>query len=395
MNRRVQCLESGCDEEVREPFLLHHLNEAHGVPLEEAHERILASDTSDFLDPPDVSGYDDDFLIELYRTMRLVRSTEETLLNLSDRNDIPGHPHTSIGQEGCSVGTCSALDREDVIGSTHRGHGHVLAKGADLKEVVAEIGGKETGTNGGRGGTMHMADYPKGILGQNAIVGASAPHVAGAMLRGKLAGEDRMGVAFMGEGGLNQGITPETMNMASIFDLPVVFLCENNQYQITFNWKNSLSNREDFPSRARAFDIPGKTVNGANVLAVHEAVVEARERALEESRPSFIECQTYRHTGHYGRGHSKMAGQGLVYRPDEEEEYWIGMRDPIETFAGVLAEEGILSEDDRAAIDEEIDDDLEEAVEFMRESEYPPEESVLSDVYEDDAYENFPATTYR
>lgn len=344
-------------------------------------------------DDYDLQAADEETLREMYRTMRKIREFELAAETLMDQGEFPGAVHLYIGQEAVATGVCLALRDDDIIGSTHRGHGHVLAKGADPKAMMAELGGKETGPNHGRGGSMHMIDFSKGIIGTNGIVGASVPHVAGGTLASTLDGDDTVGVAFFGDGGANQGVVYETMNLASIWDLPVIFLCENNRYAISTPVTKSTAG-DKISDRAKGFGMPGKTVDGQNVTEVYKAVSEAAEAARNGEGPTFIECRTYRRHGHFSGEKALFENRDKHYREDEEVEEW-EKNDPIEPFGDALVGTGVLSDEERAAIDDEYERLIEEAVDEMLAADYPPAEDTFKDVYADQDYPGLPAPKYR
>lgn len=339
-----------------------------------------------------LDSHDETILRQMYKRMREIREFELTAQDLSDSGEIPGPVHLYLGQEAIAVGTCLALGTEDIIGSTHRGHGHVLAKGADINKMMAELAGKETGLNNGRGGSMHMVDFSLGIFGNNAIVGASVPHVAGGVLSAKLDGEDRVGVSFFGDGASNQGVVHETMNMAAVWDLPVVFLCENNQYAVSTPQETAVAG-EKISDRAESYGMPGETIDGQNVIDVYETVKAAVENARNDSQPCLIECKTYRYTGHFS-GETDLL-KDRPYREDDEIETWKKERDPIETFRQALLEADVFGEDELSEIDDEVEVRLEEAAEFARESEYPDGAKAPKNTYTNQEYPNFPAAKYR
>lgn len=342
----------------------------------------------------DLEGRDPDMLVEMYRTMRKIREFELAAESLMEQGEFPGAVHLYLGQEAVATGVCLALRSDDIIGSTHRGHGHVLAKGADPVEMMAELGAKESGPNRGRGGSMHMVDFSEGIFGTNGIVGASTPHVAGGVLASQLDGDDRAGVAFFGDGAANQGVVFETMNLASVWDLPVVFLCENNQYAISTPASMSTAG-ESVSERAAGFGMPGRTVDGQNVLAVHDAVAEAVSESRARGRPALVECLTYRRHGHFSGEKALFEKRDRHYRDDREVEAWREERDPIEPFAEALLDADVLSAEELASIDEAMESTIDEAVEKMRAADYPPAEDTLDDVYADQDYPSIPAPKYR
>lgn len=339
-----------------------------------------------------VAEHDEGVLHQMYRRMREIREFELTAQDLSDSGEIPGPIHLYLGQEAVAVGTCLALGTDDIIGSTHRGHGHVLAKGADIDRMMAELAGKETGLNNGRGGSMHMVDFSLGIFGCNAIVGASVPHVAGGVLSSQLDGDDRVGVSFFGDGASNQGVVHETMNMAASWDLPVVFLCENNQYAVSTSQKEAVAG-EKISDRAASYGIPGETINGQNVLEVYEKVQSAIENTRTDKQPRLVECKTYRYSGHFS-GEADLL-KDRPYRDDDEIETWKKERDPLRTFREALQEGEVFGEDELDEIDDEVQEQLREAADFALESEYPDGEKAPKNTYANQNYTNFPAEKYR
>lgn len=315
---------------------------------------------------------DKDRLIKLYRTMRLIRRFEEQIVDLVNRNEIRGNTHEYVGQEAVATGVCDALRPDDVITSTHRGHGHVLAKGADPRRVLAELMGKSTGCNRGRGGSMHVADLSLGIFGANGIVGAGVPIACGAAFASKLEGTKRVAAAFFGDGAINQGVVLEAMNLASVWKLPVLFVCENNLYGATLPIREA-STIEKLSERAAGFGMPGATVDGMDVLAVREAASQAVERARSGGGPAFLECETYRFVGHF----TAEKYRGFKYRTEEEIAAW-RKRDPLATYPAWLKQQGV---GDPAAVDAEVDASLQQAVAFARESPQPLPEEALDGMY--------------
>jgi pyruvate dehydrogenase E1 component alpha subunit len=315
---------------------------------------------------------DRDKLIAHYRTMRLIRRFEERVVELVNRDEIPGVTHEYVGQEAVATGVCHALRPDDVITSTHRGHGHILAKGGDPRRMIAELMGKATGYNRGRGGSMHIADLSLGIYGANGIVGAGAPIACGAAFAARLQKSDRVAVAFFGDGGMNQGVVHEAMNLAAIWKLPVVFVCENNGYAISAPI-NQMAVVERLADRAAGYGMPGEWVDGMDVLAVHAATTRAVERARAGGGPTLIECRTYRFVGHF----TAEKARGIKYRTDEEIAEW-RKRDPLATYPAWLSAEGIC---DPAQVDAEVEALLDEAVRFARESAFPAPEEALEGMY--------------
>ncbi|MEM1565206.1 MAG: pyruvate dehydrogenase (acetyl-transferring) E1 component subunit alpha [Candidatus Bathyarchaeia archaeon] len=311
-------------------------------------------------------------LVEMYRLMVKIRLFEEKVFELYAQNLVPGTIHLYTGQEAVAVGVCSALRKDDYITSTHRGHGHCIAKGADVKRVMAEILGKKTGYCKGKGGSMHIADFSIGMLGATAVVGAGIPIAAGAGLSIKLRGTDQVVACFFGDGASNQGTFHEGINMAAIWSLPVIFVCENNLYAM--GTRQSMVMRvENIADRAAAYGIPGVVVDGNDVLAVYEATSKAAERARKGEGPTLIECKTYRH-----RGHSRV--DPAKYRPREEVEAWLA-KDPIKRFREKLLGLNVLTEAEIQQIDREVAAEIEEAVRYAMESPYPAPEEALEDVY--------------
>jgi len=311
-------------------------------------------------------------LTEMYRRMLEIRHFEEKVFDLYGQNLVPGTIHLYAGQEAIAVGVCANLRKDDYITSTHRGHGHCIAKGAKLSKVMAEILGKRTGYCKGKGGSMHIADFSIGMLGATAVVGAGIPIATGAGLSIKLRGTDQVVACFFGEGASNQGTFHEGINMAAIWTLPVVFVCENNLYAMGTR-QSRVMTLENIADRAAAYGIPGMVVDGNDVLAVYEAARKAVERAREGKGPTLIECKTYRR-----RGHSRF--DPATYRPKEEVEKWL-KKDPLTRFRARLLETGILTEEEAKKIEREGFTAVEEAVKFALESPYPEPKEALEDVY--------------
>lgn len=305
---------------------------------------------------------------ELYRRMRTIRSFEERVVVLVNSGEIPGATHEYSGEEAVAVGVCAALRDEDVITSTHRGHGHLIAKGIHVKPMLAELMGRETGLNSGRGGSMHAADVSRGILGANGIVAAGAPIAAGAAWSARTAGTDGVAVTFFGDGGVNQGVLAETMNLAVIWNLPLVFACENNGYAVTLRADTAIAG--SVTGRAAAYGMPAEHVDGMDVDAVLAASTAAVARARDGGGPTFLEFETYRFVGH-NTGERYL---GLGYRTDSEIDGW-RPRDPL------VRTGGQLDPDVRARIDAEVEQLLDEAVEFGRASSAPAAATALEHMY--------------
>jgi len=303
-----------------------------------------------------------------YRMMRLIRRFEERALALVKSGDIVGGIHPYIGEEAVAVGVCSALRPDDLITSTHRGHGHVLAKGSDPARMLAELAGRETGLNRGRGGSMHAADVSAGILGANAIVGAAAPIAVGAAWALRRAGSDRVVATFFGDGGLNQGVLLEALNLAALWRLPVIFVCENNGYATTMPVSSGLAGSAS--GRAGAFGMPATVVDGMDVDAVAQATAAAVAAARAGEGPALIECLTYR----FGPHHTMELRIKVSYRTAEEVERW-RQRDPLLLAAAKIAEP------DRDKIDAEVEDLLAEAERFALASPSPDPAGALDYLY--------------
>jgi pyruvate dehydrogenase E1 component alpha subunit len=305
---------------------------------------------------------------DLYRTMRTIRRFEEQIVDLVNTNEIAGVTHEYIGQEAVATGVCAALRDDDVITSTHRGHGHVIAKGAEVRRMMAELLGRTTGLNHARGGSMHIADVSLGIYGANGIVAAGAPIAAGAAWAGVQAGSDRVAVCFFGDGAVNQGVLHETMNMAGIWNLPVLFVCENNGYAVSFSQEEATAG--SLVARAAAYGMAAERVDGMDAEAVLAAATEAVARARSGGGPAFLECETYRFVGH----HTAEATMGLGYRTDDEIARW-RERDPLTVLAARMDAAEV------AALDAEVEALLEEALAFARESPRPEVSSARDYVY--------------
>ena len=329
------------------------------------------------------SNLDPASLISMYRQMRLIRRFEERTAELIDAGDIRAHAHLYIGEEAVAVGVSAALETRDITTSTHRGHGHILAKGGDPMRMFAELMGREDGYNRGRGGSMHIADVGLGIFGANGIVGAGAPMACGAARMFKNRGEPHVAVPFFGDGAMNQGVLLETLNIAAIWDLPVVFVCENNQYAITS--PISEMSRGSLADRAAAFGLEAETVDGMDVAAVHEAAIRAVTRARAGGGASFLECRTYRFEAH----NTALRAMDLTYRSAEEIQIW-RERDPLTLAAERLDTEDRWASGDRLAMDAEVDSEIEDAIALARDSAIPPADTALDHMYAR-TYPGFPA----
>jgi len=310
--------------------------------------------------------------IKMYQDMLKIRLFEEKVFELYGQNLVPGTIHLYAGEEAVAVGVCTNLRKDDYIVSTHRGHGHCIAKGARLDKTMAEILGKKTGYCKGKGGSMHIADFSIGMLGATAVVGAGIPIATGAGLSIKLRGTDQVAACFFGDGASNQGTFHEGVNMAAIWRLPVLFICENNLYAMGTHQTRVMLVKHVM-ERAVAYGIPGVCVDGNNVLEVYEATLEACKRARNGDGPTLIECKTYRR-----KGHSRW--DPATYRPKGEVDEWLN-KDPIQRMKNHLIVNGVFSESKLTEIEEEVMNSIEEAVRFALDSPFPQPEEALEDVY--------------
>ena len=311
-------------------------------------------------------------MVEIYTTMVKIRMFEENVAELFAAGKIPGFVHLYIGEEAVASGVCACLNTDDFITSTHRGHGHLIAKGGDLQFMMAEIFGRSTGYCKGKGGSMHIADVDLGILGANGIVGGGPPLATGAAIACQHNANESVVVCFFGDGASNQGTTHEAMNLASCWKLPVVFVNENNLYGISCCTDKSTC-VADLADRAASYDIPGVVVDGNDAVAVYEAAKEGIARARKGGGPSWIECKTYRHRGHF-------EGDPCNYRSDEELAEWKA-KDPLPRFEKMLVEQGVLKAGGLEEIKAKVEKDLEEAVSFAESSPLPDPSELLEDVY--------------
>jgi acetoin:2,6-dichlorophenolindophenol oxidoreductase subunit alpha len=319
------------------------------------------------------AGESEKFL-DMYRQMLAIRFFEEKVNDLYTRALMPGLAHLYIGEEAVAVGICSALRSDDYITSTHRGHGHCLAKGASPDRMFAELLGKEAGYCRGKGGSMHIADPDTGNLGANAIVGGSTGIATGAAFAAKQLGNGRVSVCFFGEGALGQGVLYESMNLAQLWKLPVIYVCENNTYNEYTHFSETTAG--DILGRPRAFGIHAENVDGQDVRAVRAAAKGAVERARGGNGPAFLLCNTYRYRGHHVGDMSRE-----YYRSKQEEQKWISERDPIKIFAEWLTAEKVASADQLESIGAEVNSAIEEAVQFALAAAYPDPSEVQENVY--------------
>ena len=311
---------------------------------------------------------------EMLRLMQTIRRFEERASDDFHAGDIYGVVHCYIGQEAVAVGVCAAINRDDQIISTHRGHGHCIAKGADLNRMMAELYGRETGYCKGKGGSMHIADFGIGMLGANGIVAGGIPIVTGAGLAAQLEGKGRVAVSFFGDGASNAGPFHESLNIAAAWKLPMLYVCENNLWAAQTPSRETLA-LPDVASRAAAYGMPGVVVDGNDVIAVYDAAAEAVARARAGKGPTLIECKSYR-----WRAHTERKEQ-LDRRPPDEIEAWKA-KDPIRRMVEYLkGQQGQLSDDEFQAMDREILARIEESVTFAKASPFPAPEKALEDVF--------------
>lgn len=313
-----------------------------------------------------------DTLLWMYETMVTIRRFEEQSRREADAGKLRGM-HSSIGQEAVPVGICAHLRDDDYVLGTHRSHHHCIAKGVDLKEMMAELLGKATGTNKGKGGTMHIADITRGMLGANGVVGSNIPVATGVALSARVRGTDQVSVVFFGDGAANQGSLHESMNLAGIWKLPVIFVCENNRYAESTPFEYAVAGGS-VANRAAGYDMPGVVVDGQSVLDIFEVAGEAIRRARSGGGPTLIEAQTYRYMGHFG------ADNPLAYRSEEEEAYYKG-RDCIARLRKYIVEGKFATEKELDALDRKALEAVAEATRFANESPFPSPDELYTDVY--------------
>ncbi len=311
--------------------------------------------------------------LEMLRSMQTIRRFEERASDDYRSGVIYGVVHCYIGEEAVAVGVCAALNQDDQIISTHRGHGHCLAKGADMKRMMAELYGRQSGYCKGKGGSMHIADFSIGMLGANGIVAGGIPIVTGAGLAAQLEGKGRVAVSFFGDGASNAGPFHESINIAATWKLPMLYVCENNLWAANTAAGSTLAH-SDVAARAAGYDIPGVVVDGNDVMAVHGAAQAAVNRARGGEGPTLIECKTYR-----WRRHTERVG-GADPRPQDEIEAW-QEKDPIKRFTTGLMAQGVLSDEAWQKMDEEILSAIEQAVRFSEDSPFPEPEAAVEDVF--------------
>lgn len=310
---------------------------------------------------------------EFYRQMLLIRRFEEASGRLYQQGKIRGFLHLYIGEEAIAVGSIAALNEDDYVVSHYRDHGHALMKGMDPKVVMAELYGKAGGSSGGKGGSMHLFDASKNFMGGYAIVGGQLPIAVGLALASKYRGDGRVVLCFFGDGAVNEGEFHESLNLASLWNLPVLFFLENNLYGMGTHVDLTHAGGKDIYLAAEAYKIPAAQIDGMDVMAIHEATVEALKRVRADNGPVFLEAMTYRFRGH-------SIADPAVYRETLEVEKW-KEKDPIETFKTMSLSEGLITTEEIDRIDEEVDNAIEEAVRFAEESPEPDLESLYDNVY--------------
>lgn len=322
-----------------------------------------------------VKDYSKNQLAEFYETMFKMRRFEEEVFEFYKKGMMAGLAHLYLGEEAVATGVCAALAENDYIASTHRGHGHLVARGADTRRMMAEILGKKTGYSNGKGGSMHIMAMDKGILGANGIVGGGIPIATGAAYTAKYKKTGQVAVAFMGDSATNEGTFHESINMAAAWSLPCVYVIENNLYGISVDIRD-VTNTPDLAVRAKAYDIPGVIVDGMDPLAVYEAAKKAVARAREGKGPTIIECKTYRWQGHH-------VGDPAEYRQRRsktEKEEWMA-KCPVMNLRKEAIEANILTEKECKEMEAKVEAEIQEAVKFAAESEYPDASEAYTDVF--------------
>lgn len=323
----------------------------------------------------EVRNYTKEQLLGFLETMQRIRRFEEETFEFYKTGLMAGLAHLYMGEEAVATGVCAALKEDDYIGSTHRGHGHLIARGADLGKMAAEILGKKTGYSNGKGGSMHVMDMSKGILGANGIVGGEIPIVTGAAYSAKYRGTDQVAISFLGDGASNEGTFHESVNMAAAWKLPAVYVIENNLYGISVDIRD-VTNTPDLADRAKGYGIPGYVVDGMDVTAVYETAKKAIADAREGKGPSIIECKTYRWQGHH-------VGDPAVYRKrksETEREDWMA-RDPIKTLKAAMIEQGMATEEEIQAVMDRVENEIQAAVKFAVDSDYPDAADAYTNVF--------------
>ncbi len=313
--------------------------------------------------------------LAMYEQMLTIRRFEEKAIELFEHGLIRGNVHPCIGQEAVSVGVCAALRPRDYMTSTHRGHGNCLAKGADVKRMMAELLGKATGYCKGKGGSMHIADFEGGNLGANGIVGGGFPIAVGAAISIQNCGTDQVAICFFGDGAASQGTFHESLNLAALWKLPVIFVCENNQYALSTPVRESIAHPQ-LADRGKAYGIPGHAVDGNDVLKVHARTREAVARAQAGGGPTLLDCLTYRFYGHF----TGDPGRGAAYRTRDEIEEWQA-RCPLRRFGDWLRSQGWMAPQVERAIEARVSAAIEAAVQFAQDSPWPSPDEALQDLF--------------
>ncbi|MFY9908156.1 MAG: thiamine pyrophosphate-dependent dehydrogenase E1 component subunit alpha [Terriglobales bacterium] len=314
-----------------------------------------------------------ELLLTYYKKLLELRLFEVKVQELYRNGRLPGFVHLYVGEEAVAVGVCSNLEARDLVFSTHRGHGHALAKGVPSRIVLAELWGKATGSSGGRGGSMHMYAPEYGFMGTNGIVGAPIPLATGAALSAKMRKNHQVVVCFFGDGAVNSGSFHEAVNMGAVWNLPVVYVCENNLYATEMAFLRATKNTS-VASRAAAYGLPGVAVDGQDVVAVHEIASEAIRRAREDGGPTLIECKTYRYVGHH------EGDPGTDYRTRDEVQQW-KQKDPVKIARKLLLDSGAADERQLQAADQEVEQLIDDAVDFAEKSPEPAADSVNDHVF--------------
>ena len=314
-------------------------------------------------------------IIEAYKTMLTIRRFEEYVVDMFARGQVPGFTHAYIGEEAIATGVCAVLREDDYITSTHRGHGHVIARGADLNRMMAELCGKSTGYCKGKGGSMHIADMSLGILGANGVVGGGMPIAVGAGLSAKRRGTDQVAVSFFGDAASNIGSFHESLNLASVWKLPVLFICENNMYGISVSQKKHQAIK-NIADRSVGYSMPGVVVDGMDVFAVYDAANEAVKRARSGKGPTLIECKTYRFRGH----HEGDPNQGTRYRTKAEMQKW-RKKDPLESLVKKMISKKVATKKKLAQIEQKVNSEVEAAAKFALDSPAPEPKELYDDLY--------------
>ncbi|HPI97482.1 MAG TPA: thiamine pyrophosphate-dependent dehydrogenase E1 component subunit alpha [Synergistales bacterium] len=323
--------------------------------------------------PTSIRNYDKDLLKSFYETMMKIRYFEQNIQEKFLAGEIPGFVHVYIGEEATGTGIMSNLRKDDYIQTTHRGHGHTIAKGAELKRMMAEIYGKKPGFCKGKGGSMHIADFSVGMLGANGVVGGGYTLATGAALASKMLGKDQVTVVFFGDGASNRGTFHEAANMAAAWDLPILFVCENNQWASTTPYRTTTS-VEDIADRAQGYGMEGIIVDGNDVFAVYETARKLIGDIRKGSGPALLECKTYRIGGHF-------VGDPEMYRTKEEVQKVFKENDPITRFEERVLEEKVMTREELDQIKEEVLKEVDEAVEFARQAPEPDPSELYQDLY--------------